>query len=821
MSALTVTPMEEEVACETCQTCEADGVSNNEFLRALFADLPDEARPMIVSFAGNPSTVKPGAWRGQSWAQSGSILSDAHNNYFSLSAFLPSDDGAYKRKKSQFFGCYCIMLDDIGTKVEKDAITLEPSWIIETSQGNYQAGYILSSPIQEIEKANQLMDAVVAAGLCDPGAKGPSARLARLPVAINGKHDPVFDCRLTHWNSEARFSVDELVQGLGLALTPAAKNASPKQKRPAAPVASDEAVWSPQPATNPVVEALQEKGLYKSLIEKGKHDITCPWVNEHTGAVDHGTAYFEPDGNWPIGGFSCLHGHCTGRGARDLLEFLQVPEQTARMKPVVRLVEGALDKVVDAAERVLAESGSYYQLDGRIVTINTNPSTRASQIVEVSVEELTLVLACYSDWLRFDGRREDWMRKDPPARHVNTLYGRGQYQHVPILKGLARQPFLRDDDSLVAARGYDSHSQMYGAFNAEDFAVPEEPSQDEACAALEMLNDLLKEFEFVDDSDRAAALCAILTASVRPSLPTAPMFHVMAHVPGSGKSYLCALISAFAAENKGQPTAFPKSDEECHKVLLAELLRAPAVLEFDNITTDLRPHNSLCSVLTDETMRGRLLGQSKTLPVSTRTLFLSSGNNVGPIADMIRRCMTIGLTCSAEHPAQRTFKRPDLLADVRRNRGMYVSAALTIIRAWVSAGKPMQQINNLSGYDRWSQLCRHSLVWVGCSDPAENLYRNMHHDPEREVLRRFYSEWTALFGARPLKARDVLKRVTASNPQTQDFAELLQDIAGDHTGAVKTRSLGRWLAKHNGRIVGGQQLVKAHANTAGDTWVIK
>ena len=169
-----------------------------------------------------------------------------------------------------------------------------------------------------------------------------------------------------------------------------------------------------------------------------------------------------------------------------------------------------------------------------------------------------------------------------------------------------------------------------------------------------LLRDLLSEFSFARDTDLAAALAAMLTAAVRPSLPHAPMFHVRAHMVGSGKSYLCELITAFATPQRGTPTTFPGDDEECRKLLLAELLRAPAVIEFDNLTGDLVAHKSLCTALTSEHMSGRILGVSKTATVSTRALFLSSGNNVGPVQDMTRRCITIHLD-----PAVRCRRRAD------------------------------------------------------------------------------------------------------------------------------------------------------------------
>ena len=125
--------------------------------------------------------------------------------------------------------------------------------------------------------------------------------------------------------------------------------------------------------------------------------------------------------------------------------------------------------------------------------------------------------------------------------------------------------------------GYDAATGMFGVFDAREFAVPDSPSRAEAESALRGLEELLGEFSFAGNTDKAAALCAILTAAVRPSLPRAPMFHARAHVVGSGKSYLCELVTAFATPQRGTPTTFPGDDEECRKLLLAELLRAPAV----------------------------------------------------------------------------------------------------------------------------------------------------------------------------------------------------------------------------------------------------
>ena len=324
---------------------------------------------------------------------------------------------------------------------------------------------------------------------------------------------------------------------------------------------------------------LQHRGFYKAPLGEGKHDITCPWVKEHTKQADGGTAYFEPDELWPIGGFRCLHGHCADRHVRDLLRVLDIEASMARMKPTIRVMAGEMNRVVDAAERELSQSGRHYQRGGLIVTVVTDPGTRETRVQDISQSALVRALAGVATWERFDGRSEDWVRADPPARHAAVLFDSTSYPHLPVLNGLARQPYLRPDDSLMTAPGYDPATGMFGVFDAREFSVLDTPTRAQAEAALALLKDLLVEFSFTSKSDLAAALVAMIAATIRPSLAHAPMFLVRAHMVGSGKSYLCELITAFATPQRGTPTTFPGDDEECRKMLLAELLRAPAVVE--------------------------------------------------------------------------------------------------------------------------------------------------------------------------------------------------------------------------------------------------
>jgi hypothetical protein len=548
------------------------------------------------------------------------------------------------------------LLDDLGTKVPLGRLSdFELSWLIETSPGNYQGGIILDAPITDGGVAVRLLNAVIDAGLCDAGATGPLSRWARLPVAINGKPKYAdeagvpFRCRLIEWRPEKRYSPQEIVDRLELELIATgrpkepAMASAPFTKGPLRSGHDADDVLTPKAEENPVIAALKARGLYKTPLGSGKHDMTCPWVHEHTDQLDTGAAYFEPDESFPIGGFCCQHSHRDKYHILALLDFIGVPVAEARHEPVIRVVAGDLHRVVDAAEKELANRGRHYQAGGLIVSVATNPTSGDPSIVPTSAPALTRELSAAATWEKYDGRAGCWVRCDPPARHTGILFDAQNYRYLPPLAGVARQPYFRETDGeLIKQPGYDETAQRFGVFDARHFVIPD-PTPDAAREALALLEELLTEFHFVAAHDKAAALAAIFTAVVRPTLPHAPAFHVRAPVFGSGKTYLCELIGAFSGPGGNAKVSYPTTSEEATKVILALLLTSPACVEFDDMDTDWMPHGIIKRMLTAETITDRILGVSKTATVSTRALFLGSGNNVGPIRDLLRRVLTIHL----------------------------------------------------------------------------------------------------------------------------------------------------------------------------------
>ena len=803
---------------ETAETTKpADSVNNTGFMSAVFGDLPGAQRPIVVGVKGriNAQTRWPA---GDAWELSLDIADATRNWYFTLSTYTPVD-GCYRRRKTQFAQAFGVMLDDVGTKAApRDRLdACPPSYLIETSPGNFQAGYLFDEPCDDLERLDSLQEALVAAGLCDPGAKGPAARIGRLPVGHNGKYDPPHPCRLVEWQPQRRYSIEEIVERLQLMPEEKTDSGSKRRKRSRAEAIDANAdgrdVHVPRGAENPVLQALRARGLYKRQLGAGRHEVTCPWVHEHTDHLDHGAAYFEPNELYALGGYKCQHGHCGDRRIGALLEFLEVPASQARHKPTIRVTAGTLHRVVDAAERELASAGGHYQRGGIVVSVQTDPGTGDTAIKPTSANALTRALSAIATWEKFDARRAEFVLADPPSRHVNVLFDADGYRHLPVLRGIARQPYLRDDGSLMRKAGYDAHCGMYGAFAAGEFSVPDSPTRQQAEAALIELEALLAEFSFGAPHDRAAALGGMLTATIRAALPAAPMFHIRAPQIASGKSYLCCLIAAFAGPATPSAYAFPTTEEEAAKLMLAALLESPAVLMFDNLTTDLTPFKSLCSALTEEYLTGRLLGYSKTSTVPTRTLMLGSGNNVGPVRDMTRRCVTITLDPKCETPASRTFNA-DPLDTVRAQRGRFVSLALTIIRAFLCAGSPPQGYRALGSYGAWSRLVRGALMWLGQPDPATAVFEAMSEDPDRDLLGRLLMAWRREFGTDRVGVRELVARATDWQSRGSELKEVIHEIA-DERGEINRRRLGRWVARHQGMVAYGLRLEREPSKTCG------
>jgi putative DNA primase/helicase len=402
---------------------------------------------------------------------------------------------------------------------------------------------------------------------------------------------------------------------------------------------------------------------------------------------------------------------------------------------------------------------------------------------------------------------------------------------LPVLAGLINAPTLRTDGSILSASGYDEATGLLLDPDGGCFpTVPNWPGKTEAFAALQLLDDLIATFPFVDRSSRASALSAILTACIRRSLPTAPMHGFTAPVASSGKSMLVDLISLIAGGREAGVMSQGKTEEELEKRLGAQLLAGDHVIAIDNCETPLGGE-FLCAMLTQLIVRARILGVSKTPELPTNASVTATGNNLVLIGDMTRRAMICRLDPQHERPELRRFET-NPVALVKAERGRYLVAALTVLRAYHVAGRP-EQPDPLGSFEGWSGWVRGALLWLGQADPVDTIEATREMDPRLNALTSVVAQWRSVIGGENVSVRTVIERATEqqsitsgafSYPKVEfahpDFREALLVIAGEG-GAINGKRLGKWLASHRDRIVAGARIVRSGLSAGIMRWRIE
>ena len=291
--------------------------SNKDFLETLFGR--DAPWVHVTDFTFDPDHIPEDqhliAWRGDYFSRY--RMRDVSNQYFTISRFYADEKQQARRRKALYIATNVIVLDDVREKLSIDQVQRlpAPTWILETSPGSEQWGYLLDTPCADRMKVENLLDGLVANGLApngkDPGMKGVT-RYVRLPDGYNLKAKKMvngqpFKCRMLQWNPFNVVTLEQLAAPFAVNLTAVRREA----RVDGAAAVSDHPLLS----IPDLVRVKEERS-------DGRFDITCPWVGEHTDKIDNGTAVFT-NGDGSIG-FKCHHGACQHRTGRDLLEHLEL-----------------------------------------------------------------------------------------------------------------------------------------------------------------------------------------------------------------------------------------------------------------------------------------------------------------------------------------------------------------------------------------------------------------------------------------------------------------------------------------------------------------
>jgi hypothetical protein len=266
----------------------------------------ESAMPYTSSVQGDPTKAK--------FAYSRSLGEDT-DNFFCVSSVNLGDRDTPRRRKEDVVAFHVLVVDDVGTKIKPAFVTNligKPSYVLETSPGNYHWGYILTEPCVDLSKANGL---VRAAGKKLGSDANDLNRVVRLPVGTNSKPKYMkdgepFRCELKVWQPERRVDIDYLMSQL--------------DGSPVAVTTKTLKQYIPDPADDLVLAALDAWGfLLSQTMNDGAYPLNCPWSDEHTDGDPKG-AYYIPGAELPQRRFYCHHHTCASRTFDDLVVFLNL-----------------------------------------------------------------------------------------------------------------------------------------------------------------------------------------------------------------------------------------------------------------------------------------------------------------------------------------------------------------------------------------------------------------------------------------------------------------------------------------------------------------
>lgn len=519
---------------------------------------------------------------------------------------------------------------------------------------------------------------------------------------------------------------------------------------------------------------------------------------------------------------------------------------SAAPRTIVLVASGRHSYMEEIVEEFLSR-GEFYQRARELVSISSD-----CRIVPQG--EQSVLAAMDRSFCFKRSRKNELVLADAPST-LAKMMSEAYAARFPVLNAVVTAPIIDPRTGrLISTSGYDAVAGVYAQTPDHVPSVSAAPTPCELELALLTLWWPIRRFPFEAEVDESVMLAAMLTAVLRPLLPTAPAFAFDAPVQASGKTLLIKCLAALGgSEPAMSPTPNVRNDEEMRKRLFATLRGGNGTIVFDNIVGEF-DSPSLASMLTSEMYSDRILGKSEQASVATRALVLLSGNNFTPKGDLPRRILRCRIDPGVDSPHRRQFDF-DPLEVIKMRRQEIVAAALTILTAYKARGSSTNvALGRLGSFEVWDDWVRQSICWLAQLQaqgvlargvqPNGNVFPRLidaikaidfavENDPATAQHGRLLSAWASRIGTgRGREQRVTVKELVARStgiasgapatpdPNAPDLFEVLKEIAGERDG-INNAKQGRALTKFKDRIVDGLVLRQGAPYQGAQSWWVE
>lgn len=376
-------------------------------------------------------------------------------------------------------------------------------------------------------------------------------------------------------------------------------------------------------------------------------------------------------------------------------------------------IKKPLEYVVDRSVEVLAKDPTLFNMHSELThVIDEGDRIRTRPLI---TSQARIMLARGATWV------SGGTKIHPPTDIARGVVDGTAWKGVRVLRAVTPFPAMDPKGRIRTEAGYDENTKTYFTGGAK-IEVPESPTQEDAANAVETLLDIVQDFPFANKPSRehqAAWIAGLLTPLSRYAHDgNAPLTVVQANCARAGKTTLVQVISKIVTGFDSSVVTFTKNEDETRKRIFTFLRHPRSMVLIDNVVGQFGGAN-LNAMLTTRSFEDRIIGQSKYLEVKADASWFVTGNNMSLAPDLAERCVHVRLQSDEENPHERTgFKYPYLYETIKERRGQLLSAALTILKAFVVAGKPDQGLSSWGGFETWSRLVRGAVVFAGLPDSA-------------------------------------------------------------------------------------------------------
>lgn len=390
----------------------------------------------------------------------------------------------------------------------------------------------------------------------------------------------------------------------------------------------------------------------------------------------------------------------------------------------------------------------------------------------------------------------------PPDDVVRDILTQ-QHLPFPVLRSFASTPVFLSGGRLLERNGYDPDSGIYLRLKGLDGLTSDMPLEE---ARTLLLDELLVDFPFADESSMAHAISALLLAFLRELISgPAPMHLIDAPTRGTGKGLLADLISVVTLGVQIDAMVLPRDEDEIDKRITATLMAGHPLILLDNVTV-LRS-SSLAAALTTTLWRGRLLGKSQMVNVPNTATWIATGNNVELSDEMSRRVSSIRLDAGVESPEERSGFKHSLPEWAIIHRTELVSACLSVINHWIKAGMP-KGTATLGRFESWAGVMGGVLDVLGVSGFLGNRDQQKGRDTESLEWGALCEAWWERYQAQPVTAKVLLGEAKSQN--------ILLALWGGRTDLGAQQRFGHALFRHTDRVFGKYQIHSAGNGSTGN-----